>query len=363
MRPPAALLSAAGALALAAALLPACSGDKGSTGADSAAEGDADTDADADSDTDIDVDCEARLAEGKFFPDGAVWFEDVSGAPTDPTSEEVITFLQGYGWGLGRLQIDFSIEVLTADADTPKMSFDPSPDYFYSPDCDQQDIPIPEGGALEGEAGYSCSDYENSDCHLIVADCDAGRLYEMWKADIDGANFQGGCLAVWDMNTVYGPEGRGEQCTSADAAGYPIAQLLFTADEVAAGHIDHAIRFILPNDAIRDSGFIAPATHATTAGDDPPSGVLYGAHLRLRADYPVDTLPNEASKVVARALQTYGMYLADGGNVALTARSDRSTTAKWADLMESRDLEDIEPADFELLEMGPEIPLTFDCAR
>lgn len=185
----------------------------------------------------------------------------------------------------------------------------------------------------------------------------------MWKPNINGSSFEGGCLAVWDMNRVYGPEGRGEQCTSADAAGYPIAQLLFTADEVAAGHIDHAIRFILPNHAIRNGAFIAPATHATNAGEDPTSGVIYGAHLRLRPDYPVDTLPTEGAKVVARALQTYGMYLADGGNVALTGRSDRFTTAKWADLMESRDLEDIEPNDFELLEMGPEIPLTFECER
>lgn len=46
---------------------------------------------------------------------------------------------------------------------------------------------------------------------------------------------------------VYPDDGRGEQCTSADAAGFPMSTLLFTADEVYAGEINHAIRFILPN--------------------------------------------------------------------------------------------------------------------
>lgn len=185
----------------------------------------------------------------------------------------------------------------------------------------------------------------------------------MWRADIGGGTFEGGCLAVWDLGRVYGPEGRGDQCTSADAAGYPIAPLLFTADEVAAGEIAHAIRFILPNSSIRDGVYVHPATHSTGAASGPETAPPYGAHLRLRADYPLDTLPNDASRTVARALQTYGMYLADGGNIALTARSDRSTTAKWADLMESRDMEAIRPADFELMPLDTLVPLTYDCVR
>ena len=178
-----------------------------------------------------------------------------------------------------------------------------------------------------------------------------------------GDTFYGGCLAVWDMNRVYGPEGRGVQCTSADAAGYPIAPLLFNADEVAAGEIRHAIRFILPNAEIRDGVFVAPATHSTGAATGGATAPPYGAHLRLRADYPVDSLPDEAGKVVARALQTYGMFLADGGNVALTAQSDRFTEAKWDGLMDSHSLVDIQPSDFEVLTLGEEIPLTYDCVR
>jgi len=90
---------------------------------------------------------------------------------------------------------------------------------------------VPPGGALEGEEGYECRG--DGDCHLIVVDRSRMKLFEMWRADIRGDAFRGGCLAVWDMTRVYPPSGRGEQCTSADAAGFPIAPLLFDADEVA----------------------------------------------------------------------------------------------------------------------------------
>ncbi len=297
----------------------------------------------------------------RYFPDDAIWYEDISDEEPDPTSDAVIAALQEHGWGLGRFQVDFSIEVLTADDSTEMRTFIPT-DEFYEPDCDEVPVPVPEGGALEGERGYECA--SDGDCHLLVAQRDSLTLYEMWRANIVDDTFYGGCLAVWDMSRVYGPEGRGMGCTSADAAGFPIAPLLFSADEVAAGEIRHAIRFILPNDAIRELMFVSPATHSTRATSGGDDAVPYGARLRLRSDYPVDSLPSEGARVVARALQTYGMFLADGGNVALTAQADTFTTAKWADYMESRDLEDIEPQDFELMPLGEVYNWDeIDCAR
>jgi serine/threonine-protein kinase len=260
----------------------------------------------------------------------------------------------GFGNG-GKIQIDFSIDVLAGPPGTPMRTFTPTVD-FFSPDCDHVAVPVPPGGNVEGETGYACT--TGGDCHLIVATADA--LYEMWRADIT-STFNGGCLAVWNTTQAYSDALRGDQCTSADAAGYPIAPLLFTADEVAAGHIDHAIRFILPNDRVQ-RGFVRPATHGTdtSGGSGAPA---YGVHLRLRADYPIASLPTEGAKVVARALQTYGMYHADGGNVALTAQSDRHTTAKWAGLLGSNDLAALRVQDFDVIDHGAMIALTNDCAR
>ena len=285
---------------------------------------------------------------------------DVSTAAKSPDSAAMIAALRAAGgWGNGdRMHIDFSFDVLGADASTPMRTFTTTGD-FFDPDCDHVPVPVPPNGNLEGEAGYSCT--TDGDCHLLVHDKPNGKLYEMWRADINGTTFNGGCLAVWDTKAAYPPTLRGDQCTSADAAGFPIAPLLFTADEVAAGEIDHAIRFILPNNRIR-RGYVRPATHgtATTGGASAPA---YGFHMRLRADYPVDTLPSEGAKVVARALQKYGMYHADGGNIALTAQSDRYTTAKWDGLLGPRDLYALKVEDFDVIDEGAMITLTLDCAR
>ncbi len=216
-------------------------------------------------------------ATAAYFPPEAVWYRDVSAAVLDVQSPMVIAYLDRVGWGLGRMQIDFSIEVLEADAGTPLRAFTPTQDHF-SPDCDRDPVPVPPAGALEGEDGYECRG--DGDCHLIVADRPRAKLFEMWRADIRGDVFRGGCLAVWDMTRVYPPSGRGEQCTSADAAGFPIAPLL-----------------------------------------------------------------------------------SDAGRVALTARSDRFTRAKWAGLLGPIDLAALRPRDFEMIAAGDRIPLTNDCVR
>jgi serine/threonine-protein kinase len=302
----------------------------------------------------------SRGATGPFFETPMFFNRDVSTAVVSRTSaSQIATIDNAGGWGDGdRLGIDFSMDVLDADASTPRMMFEPTSDWT-SPDCDLDAVPLPAGGNVEGETGYACT--QGGDCHLLVYDRQEGELFEMWRADLT-TTFRGGCLAVWHTHASYGDTLRGDQCTSADAAGLPIAPLLFTADEVAAGSIDHAIRFVLPNDRVQP-GYVRPATHGsneTTAG---PTAPYFGVHLRLRADYPIDTLPSAGAKVVARALQTYGMYHADGGEIALTAASDRRTVATWDGLLGAHDLDALAVDDFEVIDHGPEIALTFDCVR
>jgi hypothetical protein len=57
------------------------------------------------------------------------------------------------------------------------------------------------------------------------------------------------------------------------------------------------------------------------------------------------------------------MYLSDAGQIALTARSDRLSTAKWDTLLGSRDLADLQVRDFEVIELGDPITYTGDCTR
>jgi serine/threonine-protein kinase len=296
-----------------------------------------------------------------YFPPGSIWTQDISHAPLDPQSSEMIAWLaDAGGWGHNnRMQVDLGIRVLQADAATPQVPFK-GPAHYR--DSDQiSTIPLPAGGGIEAQNGYQCNIHQD-DCHLIVVDRSQSKLYEVYQANLAEDVVNGGFVAVWDLNRVYPPSGRGDQCTSADAAGFPIAPLLFSADELAAGSINHAIRFILPNPRIRAHVFVHPATHAG-APRGPVNAPPMGVRFRLKASYNMSHL-TPAAQVVARAMQKYGMFLSDGGNIALSAQNDLDTKTKYADLdFGSHDLYDLKVTDFEVVDMGTPIRLTYDCVR
>ena len=297
---------------------------------------------------------------GQLFPPAAPWNTRVDATAVAPASSAAIGFLQRAHVERIRFQVDFSFNVLSAGPATPRLSFSPTED-FYSPHCDPAAVPVPASGAIEGEPGYECT--QDGDCHLIVADLTGCRLWEMWRADIRNGNFRGGCLAIWDLRRVYPPTGRGRDCTSADAAGLPIAPLLFSADDIAAGEIRHALRFVLPNSLIRRGSYVAPATHTTSATRAPSEAPPYGARMRLKAGVDIQTL-RPAARIVARALQTYGMFLADGGRVTFTAVSDAFTVHRWSDVeLGPHDLKVLQWTDFEMVDSGPLIRFEDRCNR
>nr|MCU0305485.1 hypothetical protein [Thermoanaerobaculales bacterium] len=75
-------------------------------------------------------------------------------------------------------------------------------------------------------------------------------------------------------------------------------------------------------------------------------------------------------RVILNTFARYGIVLADGGTVALTAESDLFTTTSWADLgIHSRIFDqtagatDVAITDFAVLDTGPRIAETYDCVR
>ena len=144
------------------------------------------------------------------------------------------------------------------------------------------------------------------------------------------------------------------------------------ATQRSQGDLGHAIRFILPNARMATvSGqkvYVHPASHAG-GPSGPAASVAYGSRLRLRADFPVWLYP-AAHQVILRTMQRYGIVLADGGNIALTAEGDLYTTHKWAELgIDSRAFDLAVPAavvkvqDFAVLDTGPRIVETYNCQR
>lgn len=296
------------------------------------------------------------------------WTRDVSGlAPSERSDRIVAALTKLGGWGnSNRLQIDFSMPLLLADSSTPRQTITaPADGYCYGgPDCDPAplDVPIPTNGNAEGSADYTC-DTSANDCHVLVVETAQQRLYELYNTTQRGAAHTALGAFVWDLTKSY-PDGmRGEQCTSADAAGFPIAGLLPTADEVAAGQVAHALRFILPNERMKAGVYVHPAGHAGGPKSDDPDAPPYGVRFRLKSSFD-ETPFNESERVVLRALKTYGMLLSDGGEIALTFADDRLSAAKWSTLgVEAQSFADMGPENFEVVDLGAEIGATFDCVR
>lgn len=329
------------------------------------------------------------------FPAGSVWHQNVAGATLHPQSASMIQTLQNNlgGWGNGdRFQIDFSFHVRhVAPGENPprfpvvqRIDPDPFGEKYYRPDCEPlgSTMPVPIGAAFEGEAGLSCANL-NGDCHLLVRE--GNLLYELYAGNLTNNQLDALCLVVWDLGVIYPPEGRGDHCTSADAAGFPIAPLLPNADEVTAAvpqpdsDLGHAIRFILPNARMASDAslggvagrlYVRPATHAG-APSGPTASVPYGVRMRLRSDFNM-TGYNAAAQVILRTMQRYGIVLSDGGNIALTFESDRHTSATWASLGITPQIfwngsagnrTPVRVTHFEIIDTGARIGETFECVR
>jgi serine/threonine-protein kinase len=287
---------------------------------------------------------------------GAVFYQDISQAKVDSESKMLLDALQTRGWAdAGKRQqlgIDFSFEINVADPSVPRRTF--TQDSGALPDCDTAPVPLVPGGKTEGADNYSCS---GGDCHLIVFQ--GTRLYELYQANVTsgiatGGTFTGSCLVVWDLTRDYwNPQAppnfsRGDGCNGADAGDMPIAPMLLTIDELKASDVKHALRFTISNNRIRSGVYVHPATHI--GGPSGGSDTLpYGARLRLRADYDLSTLPNAAARAVAKALQTYGMFLADGGNIFVSA------TTSASEQIAGSALGALAPKDFEMIDGGPRI--------
>jgi Bacterial Ig-like domain len=305
---------------------------------------------------------------GGLFEKPLPWNTDVSALTPSSRSGAIIAALNSFGgWGNGnKMQIDFAIALLNADSTTARRTITASPGgyCYHGPDCDAVPLqmPIPANGNTEGSANYNC-DTAHEDCHVLVVEHTEKKLYELYNATASGSNFTALGAFVWDLTKQYTDVLRGDQCTSADAAGLPMAALLVTSDEVAAGEVPHALRFILPNDHMKASVYVHPATHAGGPSSSNANAPPYGVHFRLKASFD-ETPFNASARVILHAMKKYGMILSDGGSIALTFGDDRLSTAKWDTLgIDSHTFFGVAVSDFEVVNLGSEIGLTDDCVR
>jgi hypothetical protein len=231
-----------------------------------------------------------------LFPPTNVWNKPVDQLPVESDSA---TIVRSIGASIG-LHPDFSsiaggdygipYNVVTSSQAKVRVRF------TYASESDKGPYPIPAHPLIEN----------GSDRHMLIVDRDACRLYELWDAKLRKGGWHAGSGAIWHLGSnALRPDG----WTSADAAGLPILSGLARYDEVAAGQIDHALRFTVSRTR---AAHIYPARHDASSSSDPSLPPM-GLRLRLKASVNISTLPPQA-RVIAQALKTYGMIVADNGS-------------------------------------------------
>jgi hypothetical protein len=238
-----------------------------------------------------------------IFPPDNPWNQRVDQVPVHPRSDAIVRSIGvddavHADFGSGRYQgRPIGIPYTTVGRRQKRVPVS----FSYRDESDRGPYPIPRDAPVEG--GRSA----DGDRHVIVVDRDRCRLYELYAAypRRGGRSWRAGSGAIWDLRSnKLRPEGR----TSADAAGLPILPGLARYEEVRRGEIDHALRFTVSRTR---RAYVYPARHFASDLTDPDLPAM-GQRLRLRASFDVSRYPPQ-SRTVLRALQRYGMLVADNG--------------------------------------------------
>ncbi|HEY2106770.1 MAG TPA: hypothetical protein VGH29_13330 [Candidatus Binataceae bacterium] len=274
-----------------------------------------------------------------FQGTNSLWNTDVSGVPVDPNSANIIRFIGSsvtlhpdFGSGTYSNQsIGIPYQVVAGSQARVPIIFG-----LYPDDSDPGPMPIAKSALIEGYPNPG-----NGDRHVLVLEKDGCWLYELYHAYLQkNGSWKADSSAVWDLTRN---QQRPYTWTSADAAGLPIFPGLARYDEVAAGAINHALRFTVPT---TQKAFVTPASHWTSSNIS-TSAPPMGTRLRLKANFDIAGF-SAGNRVILTALKKYGMILADNGSAIFISGAPDS---RW----NNSDLNNLKPitaASFEVVRMG-----------
>jgi hypothetical protein len=272
-----------------------------------------------------------NISSCQVFPDNNYWNVPIDNLPVHPSSAQWInsigagdSFHMDFGsgnWDGGPIGIPYNI---VSGASVTKYNVD----FYYPDESDPGPYPLLASPKIEW----------GGDHHILTVDTDDCKLYELYDASKSGGQWSAGSGAIWDMDLN---DLRTDTWTSADAAGFPILPGLARSEEVAAGIIEHALRFTANCTA---NYYVWPARHKAQHGSC-ATPVPFGARFRLKADYDISGFSSQA-QVLLQAFKTYGIVLADNGSDWYVSGSP---SPSW-DNDQLHELDILEGADFEAVD-------------
>ncbi|MBF0488119.1 MAG: hypothetical protein HQK98_08145 [Nitrospirae bacterium] len=278
------------------------------------------------------------------FSDESPWNKPIpADAKTHPNSELIMKTLEAEAKNI-RLAKIFAIPVWVVDSKKTPLTKVRSTKIFDTWDKNQagvSDVAIPVTKEMWGEP--------TDDGHICIVDPAAGTSWEMsvyrWRKDDDTPKCT--TFNIWDLkgSGVANPKGSKRWfLIGGRGAGFPLIAGLIRPEEVKHGEIRHAMIFTFPKNRKPETGdaiFISPAARSDGAvkGEQYPiEGMRFQLNPALtEKDFDGWGL-NKEGKVVAKALQKYGMYLGDNGGAMavqaqLLAPDSDDNQKKWDDLL------------------------------
>jgi len=273
------------------------------------------------------------------FVASSLWNTDISAAPVDLNSANIIDYIGSTttlhpDFGAGTYAgASIGIPYQIVAGSQRKVTVKPG---AYADESDPGPMPIPSHALIEGYPKPG-----NGDRHVLVLEKDGCWLYELYHSQhLKNGSWSADSTAIWDM--TIDPQ-RPYTWTSADAAGLPIFAGLVRYDEVAAGAINHAVRFTVP---VTRQAFTPPASHWASSVTDADAPAM-GTRLRLKASFDISAFSTE-NQVILTALKKYGMILADNGSAIFISGAPDS---RWNN-SDLHLLTTITAADFDVVSTG-----------
>jgi hypothetical protein len=237
------------------------------------------------------------------FPADNVWNTDISGLPVNAHSAAWLSSMHSASTNLhpdfgpsGDPANPYGMPYTVVSPSHPVLT----PTFLYSSESDPGPYPFGADTPIEGGA------LSSGDRHALMVNPVTCTLYELDNARANGSTATADSGAIWSLESnALRPSG----WTSADAAGLPILPGLLRYDEVQSGSITHAIRMTAQ---ATDTSFLWPARHQAGSASNPNLPPM-GARFRLQAGFDISTFSPQA-QVVLRAMQHYGMIVADNGS-------------------------------------------------
>ena len=244
---------------------------------------------------------ELPITNIQVLPFDNIWNRDIAVLHVHPLSA---TWVAAIGASanvhVGFYPSTFGMQYALTGASTPKVSIAFSQDPSH---CDAG--PYPFTATTPIEVG-------TIDRHALMIDTTTSTLYELYGADWNNGQPRAAAGMVFPLGSnALHPDG----WSSADEAGLTIFPGVLRWNEVLSGSINHALRFEAAHGHIDGTigAHLWPARHDPSFnGVSNPNLPPMGARFRLKLSYNIWGF-DQHTRVILRALQHYGMFLADFG--------------------------------------------------